>query len=624
MDATPRIRPWLAAFLVALVAIPAGSEDTRSSGSLPSPWRSGEPLPIAVVDGKARFRTAETYPKRSTLVIVSTLSRKEGPFPVQLAARVASEPQAPKLTADGPRRAPDLKFPPLAPIAPPTRKTAKPARTFHLLVRDGDVASARNYQAVRATLRAVGERVQVYVDEQDLGRVGDPLVADVVSTFDRRVFPVAAKTYGQVRDVDGDGRFTVLLSSWLSRLASGKHSVDGFVRGADLDLELGAPFSNHCDMMYLNAAMEPGPHLRTVIAHEYTHAVTYTRKSFNGPAGERFGLDEEGWLDEALAHLGEDLHHFSRSNLDYRISAYLSRPEAYRLIVEDYYSADLFRSHGNRGGTYLFLRWCADRYGPMLLPALVRSSRRGTDNLEAATGLTFPALYRRWTTALFLSGLDPHYNRGEGFRSLDIRSTIDGWQLAGPRTIEVVPGTPPETWTAAGTSSRYLIVEGSSRGPVEIEVQGPPDAELQVTAIPLPADQARLDLKVTSSVGRDGKVELLARVGESRGNLVQLTAMAWEPLVPAADPHSSPFRKGGLDRPSLAKAFGSATLNPGGQLASRPIPLDGVKPGQGPVVIKLVGIDARGRRVTAWAELSPERAGGAQANRTDHADVPTR
>ena len=74
-----------------------------------------------------------------------------------------------------------------------------------------------------------------------------------------------------------------------------------------------------------------------------------------------------------LRSLAEDCCGFSTSNIDYRVSAFLARPERYQLVVDDYYAADLFRSHGNRGSTYLFLRWCADRYGPGLLPALVSS-----------------------------------------------------------------------------------------------------------------------------------------------------------------------------------------------------------------------------------------------------------
>ena len=296
-----------------------------------------------------------------------------------------------------PRRDVRLKPAALAPSTDSSRRgPPAPLRTFHLMVRDGDVASASNYLAVRGELRAVGERVQVYVDAEDRAEVGEDVLRDLVDTFDGRVFPMAASQFGWAHDVDGDGRFTVLMSRWLTRLAGGRHAVDGYVRGADFDATLAPPFGNRCDMMYLSTALEPGPHLRTVLAHEYTHAVTLCAKAFSVAAGGPVGgggwllrphLEEEGWLDEALAHLVEDLHGFSRSNLDYRISAFLSQPVRYRLVVEDYYAADLFRSHGNRGGTYLFLRWCADRFGPALLPALIRSDLRGTENLESATGV---------------------------------------------------------------------------------------------------------------------------------------------------------------------------------------------------------------------------------------------
>ena len=53
--------------------------------------------------------------------------------------------------------------------------------------------------------------------------------------------PPPRRQFGRARDVDGDGRFTVLMSSWLTRLAGGRHAVDGYVRGADFDATLAAP-----------------------------------------------------------------------------------------------------------------------------------------------------------------------------------------------------------------------------------------------------------------------------------------------------------------------------------------------------------------------------------------------
>ncbi|MCA1685028.1 MAG: hypothetical protein LC745_03405, partial [Planctomycetia bacterium] len=449
-------------------------------------WQVGRPVSIDTATGHARFAVPTSGPGARTLVIVSALSRGAGPYPIRVGVRSVDRESAgtPKTDPGGPRRSPATAPRPLPPVAEPAAGMPAKCRTFHLMVRDGDVASASNYRAVGGTLRAVGRRVQVYVDDDDAGAVGPGVLSDLVATFDDRVFPVAARQFGQARDVDGDGRFTVLMSSWLTRLAGGRHAVDGFVRGADLEVSLAPPFSNHCDMMYLSTSLEAGPHLRTVLAHEYTHAVTFSAKAFPGHAAREPGPEEEGWLDEAIAHLVEDLHGFSRSNLSYRVSAFLSRPERYRLVVEDYFAADLFRSHGNRGGTYLFLRWCVDRFGPGLIPALIRSDRVGVANLEAATGSTFADLYRAWSVALFFTGFDTSKPGESGFRAVDVRAPFDGWDLAGPRTFPVAPGPQDVAWSSAGTASRYLIVGPTPGGATEVTVSAPTEAGLQVTAVP--------------------------------------------------------------------------------------------------------------------------------------------
>jgi hypothetical protein len=484
------------------------------------------------------------------------------------------------------------------------------------MVRDGDVTSASNYQAVRGVLRAMGRRVQVYVSAEDVAAVDRALLEDLVSTFDDRILPVAARSVGLAHDIDGDGRFTVLLSSWLRRLGSGKHAVDGFVRVTDLDPNYAAPFGNRCDMMYLSTSLKPGPHLRTIMAHEYMHAVLFSLKSLPGRGTGRPPIEEEGWLDEGLAHLAEDLHGFSRSNIDYRISAFLSQPERYQLVVEDYYAADLFRSHGHRGATYLFLRWCADRFGPELLPALAGSRLKGIANLEQATESSFAELYRRWSVALFESGLDPSgrvpdRDRG-GYRSVDMRTPLNDWQLAGPRTWRLEADGPADLWVAAGTSSHFVVVRSSSAGAVEVKVAAPADAELQVTAIPLPNDMPRLEISARSTSGPDGELRLRASIREAGGGPVRLSALAWEPLAPSASPDDPGSCHGELDMLGIASSFGSSELPAGGRLDSRPIPLRGFHPDTVPLVIKLIGTDVRGRRVAAWAEVNRRPADAAE------------
>ena len=568
------------------------------------------PRPVPVESGKAAFDVAASEVDSRTLVIVSALSRQTGPFSVSLKAQGIATENAKSWgdAVDSPSSVGSNRLGPLAPytLPAPTTRPPVPSRKFHLLVRDGDIASPVNYLGVDARLVAVGKRVQVYADVRDLSEVSETLLHEIVSTFDDHVYPTATSRFGPVEDCDQDGRFTIFLSGWLNRLAGGRIKVDGFVRGADLDRDVGEPFGNRCDMMYLSTSLRPGPHLKTVIAHEYTHAVRFSRKSFPRDRFGRLANEEEGWLDEGLAHLAEDLHGFSRSNLDYRVSAFLSRPEKYRLVVEDYYAADLFRSHGNRGGTYLFLRWCVDRYGDAVLDRMMRSPLRGVANVEAATGRSVAALYREWSTALYLTGLDPQTDASNpgSYRTIDPRGMIEDWILAGPRSDSVELDAKPHVWNAAGTTTHYVVLDAAKTGATRVEINGPAEAELQVTVVSLPPKLGGIRLEVLPTTAKGGAVSVRARVESQGPTSVRLGAISWEPLTPSADSRSSLFRRAGIDMLGIARRFGTSGLAAGGLLASQPIPLEGVTEHDGPIVFKVVGTDAKGRRVAAWAEMS--------------------
>ncbi len=596
-----------------------GSGKPASGGDSKGDWQVGSAMSIAVRDGSARFRVPTPGPTSEVLVVVSALSRSRGPYPIRLDVREATE-SLPLVSADdGPHRSPAFLQPVRPDPAGPSAPDGMPpsSRSFYLMVKDGDVASPSNYTAVRGVLKGVGRRVQVYVALEDVGAVKSETIKDVITSFDDRIYPVAAGRFGTANDVDGDGRFTVLISSWLGHLGGGRYSVDGFVRVADMDPAFRSPFGNHCDMMYLSASLKPGAHLRTIMAHEYMHAVVYSCKSRARRPCRSCPLEEEGWLDEAMAHLAEDLHGFSTTNIDYRVNAFLNQPEHYQLVVDDYYAADLFRSHGNRGSTYLFLRWCADRYGPDLLPTLAGSSLRGIANLEASSGATFADLFRRWSVALYSNGLATTGSQPgssaqtEVVAPLELRAPNEEWELAGPRFSRLTPGSPAHEWSSLGTAAHYVVVDGSRSPYVEIEVSGPREAELQVTGVPLGPDLARLDLAIEKSLRSASGLTFRARVREGHGIPVRLLALSWEPRTPAADPTISLARSGRLDALGVAATFGTAAIPGHGELLSRPIPVTGIPPGCSPLVIKVVGVDASGRRVVGWTQLELDSRLGA-------------
>ena len=101
----------------------------------------------------------------------------------------------------------------------------------------------------------------------------------------------------------------------------------------------------------------------------------------------------------------------------------------------------------------------------------------------------------------------------------------------------------------------------------------------------------------------DGDLRLRATIREREHEPVRLTALAWEPLVPPADSHVQEFRHGQLDMLGIASALAPRRLAGGAALRSREIRLKGVRPGTGPLIVKLVGTDEKGRRVAAWREI---------------------
>ncbi|HUG92946.1 MAG TPA: hypothetical protein VML55_19040 [Planctomycetaceae bacterium] len=572
---------------------------------------------------------------RRYLLIISSLAAADDEYPITLTSR----------PADRVRRLPARPLPPwpggrtggtsasnrqtsIRAAEEPTASDGEPEtwarldpalaheRDFHLHVSEGRLDDPRHYARVRGRAVAEGRHVRVYLDTRfKPGALAPGLVADIVRRFEGEINPLAERWLGRSLDVDGDGRFAILLTGWLGRLEGGRTSLGGFVRAADFRRDLPAPFSNRCDMMYLNADLRPGPHLGALLAHEFAHAVCFSERTAagGGGGGDAFP-DEEDWLNEAIAHVTENLYGASWSNLDYRISRYLSDPARYPLVVPDYYGAGRWRDHGCRGATFLLLRWCVDQFGEDLLRRLVRGRRPGIRNLESATGLRFDELYRRWTLAL--AGVSP--DASGAYRSIDLYGQLSGWGLCGPRTEAWDVAGDQRLLVLTGTATAFVELHASAPGIHSVRVQAPPRAGLQLTLVPLPSDLSRLELQAEwippgNSTGLGGvhrsepstiriraigsnpdvRIEWLAceqNDGESRAS-VCWSAEDLERLEPAAP--------GSGDRHPLEDVQ-SVTLE---------LPLPSRMTNGASLMLKVSGRDGRGRTVVAWATVPKPETG---------------
>jgi hypothetical protein len=518
------------------------------------------------------------------------------------------------------------------------------SRSFSLHVTDGALDDPAQYVTIHATPVAEGRQVRVYLDDQQsTSSLAPGLARDVVDLFDRDIIPRFRCLLGTYRDVDHDGHFAVLLSPWLSRLQGGRTSVGGFVRGSDFQTCLGRPFSNRCDMMYVNSQTLPGPHLRTLLIHEYTHAVCFSRRTANA-LGRPIFPEEEDWLNEAIAHCAESLFGGGWSNLDYRIARFLNDPAAFPLVVGDYYRAGLWRCHGCRGATYLFLRYCLERFGPETLTRLIANPAHGTHNLELATGCSFEHLFRGWNLWLVNSasrrpvptpnGLGESSAAGPALAPLDLYGSLGEWGLAGPRRQIWKIDTSPKHIELRGTSASYMEISGAEPpGPRRLCLQGPPGSQLQVSVVRLEDDAPRIDVeaawlsksstsqaapKQTPSVQPPcDRLHAIVRCGSENLSIEQIAAeqntaethtsiCVSSSAVRAIEGHCGiPVTESPGQRTRVVEGSGMEGPEQNATCRSFDLTVAGLSARGVPIVFKVVAADRLGHRTSAWAIVRP-------------------
>jgi len=671
-------RTWLAAGLVALSTLAAlfallgnrqSSEQHRASHGLPA-LVPGTAY-VADVDRDQADVDLEFQPNSRYIVVISSLARSTGTFSVAASCREIAAPtfcprplppQQPSAVGAEPDRSASSIVNSRTIEAPVQAKTnraktnraktnraktnraktntvssATPARTFAVHVTDGSLDDPTQYAKVAAHQVAVGRNVRIYLDDQQSQKDLAPgLVGSIADLFDNELIPRFASVFGTYRDVDGDGRFSVLLSPWLSRLQGGRTSIGGFVRGSDFESHLAPPFSNHCDMMYVNSQTIPGPHLRTLLIHEYTHAVSFSRRTGSRDGHTSFP-EEEDWLNEALAHCAETLFGGGWTNLDYRISRYLNDTAAYPLVVEDYYRAGLWRCHGCRGATYLFLRYCVERFGAQTLTRLIGAPARGTSNLELATGCSFERLFRDWTLSL-IDG-SPTAHAPNQLASFDLYGPLGRWGLAGPRLRNWDVDSGAITVQLKGTSTAFIELSASRKPNLRrLHFSGARGTQLQISLVRLSDDSPQIDIEASWSQrtsiaqGVTGSAATPAAVG----NVLQTTvrARSGQDLTIeqiAAEQNAGEDRAPLCFRSVLIKSI-EVSVRPAGPktestatVPSAPqccrvfeLPAKEFSDATCPVVVKVVAVDSRGRRAVGWAtvrERSPQQVAALAAAR---------
>lgn len=395
-----------------------------------------------------------------------------------------------------------------------------------------------DYFESQAVVASVSRRAILAVDTLDGPPAGLFTQADfdaIAAEFDQMTFPTDSSYFGNPTDIDLNARVIMLFTGRVNQLTppSSPSFVGGFFFAGDFFPVTGLPGqscaqSNQAEIFYLLApdplglkygnvrtAASVRQGTRGVIAHEFVHMINAGRRYTGGVASQFEVL----WLDEALAHLGEDVvgrrvRNFgdlqalafsdvfpneSASNDFYafffqnfaRLAHWMDRPDTSSGI-----SARAGANLSSRGAAWAVIRYTADNFSNgeprPYTRRLVAGPDTGVTNFLAVNAAPLDTVLAGFLVANFaddLSGLGNISARYQ-YRSYNMRSImppVAGSVLSNggvyPLKIESI-GTGTATLTGTnrtGSGTYYRLTVAANAGPKNVKVT---DASGAVVSFP--------------------------------------------------------------------------------------------------------------------------------------------
>jgi hypothetical protein len=305
----------------------------------------------------------------------------------------------------------------------------------------------------------IGERFTVW--KTGAADFDTELLKDAIAAIDGLIIPRVTRIWGDWSDIDGDNRIGIVFCHTINDegIAAGFfNDSDFYARNNDKTSAAYNPYSNEMDMVYAampdkgNNTYSPET-IYATIAHEITHAINYTYKTYQRYiSGAAEVPREDIFIDEGWSHLSENLCGFGISGGNiYFLKKYFEDMATYSYCGANKYGQ--YDSAGMRGAMTLFLSWLfwkqggmnwipddniipVDRGGIAFLRRMARLDSTGWESAGEAFGRPVDELFIEFVYELnrrnvinkpYISVLDPYTGQPvEFFSYMQIRNDIDG------------------------------------------------------------------------------------------------------------------------------------------------------------------------------------------------------
>ncbi len=314
-------------------------------------------------------------------------------------------------------------------------------------------------EQILATLKKISQQAYFYVDsiwyqnltEQERGLVNQNL-ADLAESFDKEIYPKLTGLWGSEwkPGIDNDFRITIFFQQMVQGAA-------GYFNDGDEYSKQQSPKSNEREMVYLSAEYLKGGLIKSYLAHELTHLITFNQKD------RTRGIAEDIWLNEARAeysptYLGFDTAQ-TITNLQQRIRQFSQHPSD---SLTEWLSKE-----SDYGVITVFVQYLVEKYGSDVLAKSLQSSKIGVDSLSEAlqakaVNKDIFQIFSDWTVAVLLNDCqisDVYCYKMQGLQGLRVAPSLVALPTTGQTNLSLTYALSP--WSSAWY--RFIGSEGDLR-----------------------------------------------------------------------------------------------------------------------------------------------------------------
>lgn len=291
-------------------------------------------------------------------------------------------------------------------------------------------------------------------------------ISNLSDEFDRKIYPTLTSIFGSEwkPGIDKDAKITILFHPM-------NEDSSGYFRSNDEYLKLQITDSNEKEMLYLNSDNIKSSLMKSFLAHEFMHLVTFNQKEIKN------AVSEDVWLDEARAEYAPTVlgynDIYNGSYLERRVRDFSEKPTG-SLI-------DWQNTKYDYAKINLFMHYLVDHYGINILSDSLKSSLIGVNSINETlknygTNRDMLQVFSDWTVAVLINNCNygsVYCYLDKNLKTFNLAPQINFLPVSGESTLTFAENT--RYWAG----NWYKIIGGGG-GSLKFNFVGDPKVHFKV------------------------------------------------------------------------------------------------------------------------------------------------